>query len=151
VTNWNAIALQFLPPATFSSTRILAMTHLAIYDSVMAINRDHEPYAVHVKAPRWTSAEAAIAAAAHKVLVNQVPTQSSGLDAPTRQRSPQFLTGSRRRTGSRSASSSRVGSLHCAPQMSSDRRRIRSHWRPESGNRAEMGTTLEWLRRPGPP
>jgi membrane-associated phospholipid phosphatase len=80
VTNWNAIALQFLPPATFSSTRILAMTHLAIYDSVMAINRDHEPYAVHVKAPRWTSAEAAIAAAAHKVLVNQVPTQSSGLD-----------------------------------------------------------------------
>ena len=47
VTDWNAIALQFLAPATFSSTRILAMTHLAIYDSVMAITHDHEPYAVY--------------------------------------------------------------------------------------------------------
>jgi len=47
VTDWNAIALQFLAPATFSATRILAMTHLAIYDSVEAITQDHEPYAVH--------------------------------------------------------------------------------------------------------
>ncbi len=80
VTDWNAIALQFLAPATFSSTRILAMTHLAIYDSVMAITHDHEPYAVSVRAPRWTSAEAAVAAAAHKVLVNQLPAQAAGLD-----------------------------------------------------------------------
>jgi hypothetical protein len=81
VTDWNAIALQFLAPATFSATRILAMSHLAIYDSVEAITQDHEPYAVHVRAPRWTSAEAAVAAAAHTVLVNQLPAQAAGLDA----------------------------------------------------------------------
>jgi len=81
VTDWNSIALQFLAPATFSATRILAMTHLAIYDSVEAITQDHEPYAVHVRAPRWTSAEAAVASAAHTVLVNQLPAQAAGLDA----------------------------------------------------------------------
>jgi len=81
VTDWNAVALQFLPPATTSSTRILAMTHLAIYDSVMAITHDHEPYAVSVRAPHWTSTDAAVAAAAHAVLVNQLPAQAAGLDA----------------------------------------------------------------------
>ncbi len=81
VTNWNATALQFLAPATFAATRILAMTHLAIYDAVMAITHDHEPYAVAVDAPDDTSAGAAVAAAAHRVLVTQVPTQSAGFDS----------------------------------------------------------------------
>ncbi len=81
VTEWNATALQLLSPATFSSTRILAMTHLAIYDSVMAITQDHEPYAVALKAPHDTSANAAVAAAAHRVLTNQVPAQAAGFDS----------------------------------------------------------------------
>jgi hypothetical protein len=81
VTDWNATAVQFLPPSTPVSTRILAMTHLAIYDSVMAISHEYEPYAVAVRAPEGTSAEAAVAAAAHKVLVNQLPTQTAGFDS----------------------------------------------------------------------
>jgi hypothetical protein len=81
VTDWNATAVQFLSPSTFLSTRILAMTHVAIYDSVMAISHDYEPYAVSVRAPDGTSAEAAVAAAAHKVLVNQVPAQTAGFDS----------------------------------------------------------------------
>jgi len=81
VTDWNATAVQFLTPSTFMSTRILAMTHVAIYDSVMAISHGYEPYAVSVRAPDGTSAEAAVAAAAHKVLVNQVPAQTAGFDS----------------------------------------------------------------------
>jgi len=34
-----------------------------------------------LRAPRWTSAEAAVASAAHTVLVNQLPAQAAGLDA----------------------------------------------------------------------
>jgi hypothetical protein len=81
VTGWNATALQFLSPATFVSTRILAMTHLAIYDSLIAITHDGQPYAVSIDAPHDTSAAAAVAAAAHRVLVNQVPAQAASYDA----------------------------------------------------------------------
>src|SRR5436190_17400631 len=45
VMAWNATALQFLPAGTAVSTRILAMTHVAIYDSVIAITHAGEPYA----------------------------------------------------------------------------------------------------------
>jgi PAP2 superfamily len=81
VNDWNATALRFLTPATFLSTRILAMMHLAIFDSVIAVTRDYEPYVVAVKAPRPTSADAAVASAAHKVLVNQLPALAADLDA----------------------------------------------------------------------
>jgi membrane-associated phospholipid phosphatase len=81
VIEWNATALRLLTPATFVSTRILAMTHLAIYDSVIAITLDYEPYAVTVQAPTWTSADAAVASAAHEVLVNQLPARATDLDA----------------------------------------------------------------------
>ncbi len=81
VIEWNATALRLLTPATFVSTRILAMTHLEIYDSVIAITLDYEPYAVTVQAQAWTSADAAVASAAHEVLVNQLPAQATDLDA----------------------------------------------------------------------
>jgi hypothetical protein len=81
VTAWNATALQFLTPATFASTRILAMTHLAIYDTVVAVTHHGRPYAIAASAPLDTSAEAAVSAAAHRVLVDQVPAQAAGLDA----------------------------------------------------------------------
>src|SRR5215510_7989321 len=86
VTDWNAIAnttvftggLNF--PA-IQGSRILAMTHAAIHDAVNAIDRRYKPYAMDRLAEPGASPEAAVAAAAHDVLVAQLPTQQATLDA----------------------------------------------------------------------
>ncbi len=86
VTDWNQIALATqaaIPGAirTPPAARALAMVHLAIFDSVNAIERRFTPYAVETLADPGTSPEAATAAAAHAVLVNLYPSRQAELDA----------------------------------------------------------------------
>jgi hypothetical protein len=86
VLDWNAHATQAIvtvggqvPPRALIR---LAMVHLAIYDAVNAIEgHPFESYAStpHVDLP--ASADAAVAAAAHDVLVALFPAQSADLDA----------------------------------------------------------------------
>ena len=61
------------------------MVQGAVYDAVNAIDRGHQPYLLNVNAVAaqpWASADAAIATAAHHVLVELVaPAQAAGLDA----------------------------------------------------------------------
>ena len=67
------------PPRAFIR---LAMVHLAIYDAVNAI--EGQPFASYASKPlvnRPASADAAVAAAAHDVLVTLFPSQSDDLDA----------------------------------------------------------------------
>src|SRR5476649_861369 len=76
VLKWNEITLQAIradrsPPPV--AARNLAIVHLSIYDAVMAIERTHQPYAVEVTAPPGASAEAAVAAAAHRALAALYP------------------------------------------------------------------------------
>jgi hypothetical protein len=55
----------------------------AVYDAVNAIDRGYEPYlldARSLKIRRWASTDAAIAAAAHHVLVALAPDQGAALD-----------------------------------------------------------------------
>src|SRR2546429_6187282 len=78
VTDWNQITLATqasipggirTPPAA----RALAMVHLAIFDSVNAIDRRFTPYLVKRRADPDASPEAAAVAAAHTVLVALYP------------------------------------------------------------------------------
>ena len=46
-----------------------AMMHVAIHDALNGIDRRSRPYAAKLHAPRWTSRRAAVASAAHDVLV----------------------------------------------------------------------------------
>jgi hypothetical protein len=58
-------------------SRILAMMHAAIHDALNAIEQRFQPYAFDIKAAAGTSPEAAVAAAAHDVLLGlfpQIPT-----------------------------------------------------------------------------
>src|SRR5206468_4432414 len=85
VTDWNQITLatQAAIPGgvrTPPAARALAMVHLAIFDSVNAIDRRFTPYAVPALADPGASAEAAAAAAAHAVLVNVYPGRQAELD-----------------------------------------------------------------------
>lgn len=71
VIDWNTAALNAIRAARTApphATRALAMTHLAICDALLGIDRTHHPYHVTEMAPPGTSREAAIAAAAHAVL-----------------------------------------------------------------------------------
>jgi hypothetical protein len=85
VTDWNQIALatQAAVPAairTPPASRALAMMHLAIFDSVNAIDRRFAPYAVEALADPGASPQAAAVAAAHAVLVSRYPSRQADLD-----------------------------------------------------------------------
>src|SRR4051794_9967099 len=53
----------------FHESRAYAMMHLAIHDALNAIDRRYQPYAYDIKAAPETLPEAAVAAAAHDVLI----------------------------------------------------------------------------------
>ena len=84
VLEWNDVALAAIRTASTPppiASRALAIVHTSIYDAVNAIERTHEPYAVDVLAAPSTSAEAAVAAAAHAALVSLFPAQQATFDA----------------------------------------------------------------------
>lgn len=83
VTDWNVIALEAtaVPANSILQSRVLAIVHCAIYDTVRAIDQKGTPYAIDVKAPAGTSLDAAVAAAAHGVLLRLAPAQRPALDA----------------------------------------------------------------------
>jgi hypothetical protein len=83
VTDWNANAGAAAVAACISpaqdplhESRMYAMMHLAIHDALNAIDRRFHPYALALHAPAGASTDAAVATAAHDVLVpliNQIP------------------------------------------------------------------------------
>lgn len=84
VTDWNENAGEAAKAACLSpaddplhESRMYAMVHIAIHDALNAIDRRSRPYTFDSQAPSDTSADAAVAAAAHDVLValiNQNPS-----------------------------------------------------------------------------
>ncbi len=83
VIDWNVITTSAAPAAgknPLEQSRIFAMTHAAIHDALNAIDRRSKPYALDRRAEPGASPEAAVAAAAHDVLVAQLPTQQTMLD-----------------------------------------------------------------------
>jgi PAP2 superfamily len=83
VIAWNANAGEAAIAACISpidnplhESRLYAMAHVAIHDALNAIDRRSRPYAFSAKAKRGASPKAAVAAAAHDVLVpllHQIP------------------------------------------------------------------------------
>jgi hypothetical protein len=76
VSAWNASAGKAAVAACISpegpgpaEARLYAMAHVAINDALNAIDRRSRPYAYDAQAQRGTSPDAAVAAAAHDVLV----------------------------------------------------------------------------------
>jgi hypothetical protein len=86
VIDWNEIAANASMTTGLSNadasldplheSRIFAILHVAIHDALNAIERRHKPYAFDARAHRGASPDAAVAAAAHDVLVllfRQIP------------------------------------------------------------------------------
>ncbi len=84
VLEWNQLALHAVGQARVSpvvASRALAITEVAVYDSVAAIDGSFEPYHAHVHASRGASLEAAAAEAAHDTLAALFPAQVSTFDS----------------------------------------------------------------------
>ncbi len=84
VTDWNVIALNNAAVSgknPIQQARVFAMTQAAVHDALNAIDRRYQPYAMDQQADPNSSPAAAVAAAAHDVLVHELPTRLLALDA----------------------------------------------------------------------
>jgi hypothetical protein len=78
VADWDAIGAQAFTAASLTPAEghvIFAYVAIAVYDSVIAIEGGYRPFAIDVDAPEGASAEAAVATAAHRILVHYLPAQ----------------------------------------------------------------------------
>ena len=84
VLHWNDIAVRtdLAAKQTNQEGQLhLAYVQAAVFDAVDAIDGGYRPYVGNLHARRPTSADAAVAVAAHAVLVVEFPAQSVALDA----------------------------------------------------------------------
>jgi hypothetical protein len=85
VASWDAIGSQAFSAASLTPAEghvIFAYVAIAVYDSVMAVDGGYRPFAIDVDAPEGASAEAAVAAAAHRILVHYLPAQAPAILDP---------------------------------------------------------------------
>jgi hypothetical protein len=85
VAGWDAIGSQAFSAASLTPAEghvIFAYVAIAVYDSVMAVDGGYRPFAIEVDAPQGASAEAAVAAAAHRILVHYLPAQAPAILDP---------------------------------------------------------------------
>jgi hypothetical protein len=90
VSAWDAIGTQAFSAAALSPAEgqvIFAYASIAVYDSVVAIHHGYRPFAVRAQAPAGTSAEAAVAASAHRVFAHYLPAQAATILDPAYQSS----------------------------------------------------------------
>src|SRR6266542_3885921 len=83
VTDWNEIAANATRAAYTSTSALVldAIVQAAVYDAVVAIEGGYEPFVASPAVPGPASTAAAVAAAAHDVLVARVPGQAASVDA----------------------------------------------------------------------
>jgi hypothetical protein len=82
VLEWNAIMISTTSGQNpFFQARFAAITQLAVFEAVNAIEQEFDPYVGTIAAPPTASAEAAAIAAAHAVLKNYFPGNAATLDA----------------------------------------------------------------------
>ena len=85
VASWDATGSQAFTAAALSPPEghtIFAYVGIAVYDSVIAVEGGWEPFAVDLDAPAGASPDAAVAAAAHAILVHYLPGQATTIIDP---------------------------------------------------------------------
>jgi hypothetical protein len=85
VTDWDVVGTQAFTAAALTPAEghvIFAYVAIAVYDSVMAIEGGYRPFAIDVDAPDGASSEAAVAAAAHRILAHYLPAQAASIIDP---------------------------------------------------------------------
>ena len=98
---WSGYAEQAVVAgrAPGSSAVLLGIVHVGMYDTTVALGLHGRPFLTAQRTPRRTSAAAAIATVAHRVLVVRVPGQQAVLDAQYDQYLAAVPDGPARRAG----------------------------------------------------
>jgi hypothetical protein len=82
VLEWNSMMVKTTAgQSPFFQARFAAITQLAVFEAVNAIDKDFEPYLGTITAPSGASPDAAAVSAAHAVLANYFPSAAPALDA----------------------------------------------------------------------
>jgi hypothetical protein len=85
VAGWDAVGSQAFTAAALTPAEghvIFAYVAIAEYDSLVAVLGGYEPFAVDLDAPADASPQAAVAAAAHAILVHYLPQQAATIVDP---------------------------------------------------------------------
>jgi hypothetical protein len=138
VSAWDAVGSEALTASGLSPAEghlILGYAGLAVYDAVMAVRHRYEPFLIRARAPRGASAQAAVAAAAHRVYEHYLPEQEATILDPAYHASLTTIPGGRAK-----ADGVRVG------------RRVANRFiarRADDGFRADVGYTPPTPPLPG--
>ncbi len=85
VSAWDAVGTQAFTASALSPAEghvIFGYAGIAVYDTVMAVRHEYEPFAIRTSAPRGTSPEAAVVAAAHRIYEHYLPGQEATILDP---------------------------------------------------------------------
>ena len=85
VSAWDAVGERAFTAAALSPAEghvLFGYAGIAVYDAVMAVRHEYEPFAIRSSAPRGASPEAAVVAAAHRIYEHYLPTQEATILDP---------------------------------------------------------------------
>ena len=152
VLEWNAIMVNTTATQNpFFQARFAAITQLAVFEAVNAIDKDFEPYLGTISAPSGASPDAAAVAAAHAVLENYFPADASALDAAYATSLARIPDGSAKQDGiavGEAAAAAlvalRTGDGSAPPEFYSPTSSAPGEWQPTPSCPPAGGTLLQW-------
>ena len=152
VLEWNSIMVTTTASQNpFFQARFAAITQLAVFEAVNAIDKDFEPYLGTITAPSGASPEAAAVAAAHAVLENYFPGDASTLDAAYAASLASIPNGSAKQDGIEVGDAAaaalialRTGDGSAPPEFYSPTSSAAGEWQPTPSCPPAGGALLQW-------
>jgi hypothetical protein len=152
VLEWNSIMLNTVASQNpFFQARFAAITQLAAFEAVNAIDKDFEPYLGTITAPSGASPDAAAVAAAHAVLENYFPGNASALDAAYATSLARIPNGSAKQDGIEVGEAAaaalialRSGDDSAPPEFYSPTSSAPGAWQPTPSCPPAGGILLQW-------
>ena len=152
VLEWNSIMVSTTATQNpFFQARFAAITQLAVFEAVNAIDQDFEPYLGTITAPSGASPDAAAVAAAHAVLENYFPGDASALDSAYAVSLARIPDGTAKQDGisvGEAAAAAlialRTGDGSAPPEFYSPPSPAPGAWQPTPSCPPAGGTLLQW-------
>jgi hypothetical protein len=152
VLEWNSIMVNTTAGQNpFFQARFAAITQLAVFEAVNAIDKDFEPYLGTITAPSGASPDAAAVAAAHAVLGNYFPGNAAALDAAYATSLARIPNGSAKQAGIEVGEAAaaalialRTGDGSAPPEFYSPTSSAPGAWQPTPSCPSAGGSLLQW-------
>jgi len=152
VLEWNSIMVTTTATQNpFFQARFAAITQLAVFEAVNAIDKEFEPYLGTITAQSGASPAAAAVAAAHAVLGNYFPGDASALDAAYAASLAGIPNGSAKQDGigvgeaaAAALIATRTGDGSAPPEFYLPTSSAPGEWQPTPSCPAAGGILLQW-------